>query len=650
MVLNDCCLKRRSPQRQEPGSGSTQVFFGDDGVKGVQMWWLVIAPAALLTAVASAMASWVGAMSGTGLSAVWTHLAFVLSCVFGLIGLTWLMGPLIMRWRYGLLPVLGIGFSLGVVFALFYVGLAFALYFLGEVPTRHLVRGYLQDVPAMFQAAPLGGFGRAGIVVAAAAFPLAAGLVIAKAFTTVARASAASTNSSAWLAAAVRASTYLGMTYALLNFTLYPSWALDAREPIASSWHNVSVHRTSSVRPIPDSERHADAAARKAFRGVVPKRKPNVVLIYVDALRADATEPYGSPAARKNMPFMADQVRAGVFRQVDITLAACSGTVCGIAALLQSRPTWLQSPDFYSLQHALGDVGYRTAFVLASNHQDFLNLRAFYGPVDLYLDGKDLDPGGGLDDRVVDKGLARLGSWDGRPTFLMIGLVSPHSLARRLPQHRVFLPDFDSSGSSAPIVEKYGNNYHNGVRQADAFLERIWHTLKTNGYLDDAIVVITSDHGESLGEHGYMGHFVSLNQPELHIPLWIHETVPTIEETRFARQIDVAPTIVSALGLTPPATWRGQSLQRAIVDAVSEHYSPNRRDLVAVVHFDGRSAVKLLFDRASTREVAYEVFADPGETVDVLGTLPAERARLLRSHARDALLGEASRQASRTGR
>ncbi len=102
----------------------------------------------------------------------------------------------------------------------------------------------------------------------------------------------------------------------------------------------------------------------------------------------------------------------------------------------------------------------------------------------------------------------------------MVGLVSPHFLAKRDKAFRHFLPDHEAH--DATFKERYRNHYHNGVLQADASLKSTWDALADGGYLAHSIVVITGDHGESLGEKGHTGHVFSLDHAELRIPLWIY--------------------------------------------------------------------------------------------------------------------------------
>jgi hypothetical protein len=436
---------------------------------------------------------------------------------------------------------------------------------------------------------------------------------------------------------AFRAAFYASIVFNMFSFAAAQPWHEQSHEPLLGSWHNISIRANSKQAQPNSSESGRDVAARERSLLQTASRRPNVILIYVDALRADVTEPYGGP--RKNMAFVSEMVAQGEWHQIDHALAVCPATICGLGAILQSRSTGLQSPDNYSLPKLLKDHGYFNAYVLSSNHQNFLDLRRYYDPADFYLDGKDLDQSLGLDDRVVMPGLERLGPWRGEPTFLMIGLVSTHSLATKAEEFRVYRPDRAGLENRDVIAEAFVNNYHNGVLQTDATLREIWAFLSERGYLQDAIVVITSDHGESLGESGKFGHLTGLLQPELRIPLWIHETLPTVQERRFARQIDIAPTVVKALGLQPPETWEGHALQAPLKAATSVHFVPSLPHDLAVIDYDGATAFKLLINRYTTQEKLFEILEDPQESNDILSQADAARVMRMRMLAKNSMAG-----------
>jgi glucan phosphoethanolaminetransferase (alkaline phosphatase superfamily) len=570
--------------------------------------------------------------------ATWLHNAMLLevSLCVSYIGTSALVAAVVKHTTLRTFCVGMLGFAFAVLWLLFYAALLFTLTYLGELPTRHILVGYAPELRELFSAAPLTALSKSLLLTVT-------GLVLALVGAGSAYCFASSTAALRALVTAkgtsivFRAVFYSSIVFNMFSFAAAQPWHELSREPLLGSWHNISIGTNYTDRQRHPLESGADIVARERSLSQTASRRPNVVLIYVDALRADVTEPYGGP--RKNMAFVSDMVAKGVWRQVDHVLAACPATICGLAAILQSRPAWLQSPDNYSLPKLLKDHGYFNAYVLSSNHQNYRDLRRYYDPADFYLDGKDLDQSRGADDRVVMTGLERLGPWRGEPTFLMIGLVSTHALATKAEEFRIYRPDRAGLENRAVIPEAFVNNYHNGVLQADAMLRKIWAFLSEHGYLRDAIVVITSDHGEALGEDGKFGHLTGLHQPELRIPLWIHETFPTVQESRFARQVDIAPTIVAALGLQPPQTWQGIALQEPIKAATSVHFVQSLPHDVAVVDYDGVTAYKLVINRSSTEEKLFEILRDPQESNNILLQAEIQRVSRMRAVAKKALVG-----------
>lgn len=516
----------------------------------------------------------------------------------------------------------------------FYALLFFSLAILRDYPTRGLIVGYLREVPFLLATLPLDWVTLLpGVLLAVASLSAVCAAFVWGFVATDRRPLAAvvvrSKNGFRLLA-------YASILYLTLTLCVPLEWQWRSKEPVSSSWHNVRLGTNSQYGQRDPVEAHNDRKVEAQYGTPYARDARNVILIYVDALRADVTQPYGGDIP--NMPFMNEAVRAGIFTQIDMALAACSGTICGLGAILQSRPTWRQNPANFSLPRLLSNAGYRTAYVLSSNHQSYFDLKQYYQPIDFYLDGKDMGASRSSDDYQVLDGLGRLGRWDGRPTFLMIGLVSPHPLAMRRPEHRKHVPDrLSFAGGVEGYATAYRNNYHNGVAQADDVLRRIWRWLVDNAYLRNAVVVITADHGESLGERGVLGHLNSLYNTELRVPLWIYAPGVRIENKRFATQVDIAPTILAALGLPKPSSWTGVSLTDPHPAEWSFHYLPDRPNLVAVVRHTPGRALKFIYDHSRRSALAFEIFSDPLELHDVIDKLGDEEREAMHRKAIEVL-------------
>lgn len=108
--------------------------------------------------------------------------------------------------------------------------------------------------------------------------------------------------------------------------------------------------------------------------------------------------------------------------------------------------------------------------------------------------------------------------------------------------------------------------YDGAVTYADAWVGRLMAGLEQRGLLDRAWIVVFSDHGEELGEHGAFNHRFSLTEPVLHVPLLVRPpggSAPRRVSTPVAL-LDILPTLAEIVGATPPAGIHGRSLLGSI--------------------------------------------------------------------------------------
>ncbi len=124
--------------------------------------------------------------------------------------------------------------------------------------------------------------------------------------------------------------------------------------------------------------------------------------------------------------------------------------------------------------------------------------------------------------------------------------------------------------------------YNAQLRTVDKEIGRIIALLEKKHILEDTLLVITGDHGESFGEHGYHGHAnAALYDEEIIVPLLLHWPASFGAQvlTNQVRTIDIAPTILACADLIPPPTWQGVNLipfidgSRAPTDLPASCYS-----------------------------------------------------------------------------
>ena len=178
------------------------------------------------------------------------------------------------------------------------------------------------------------------------------------------------------------------------------------------------------------------------------------------------------------------------------------------------------------------------------------------------------------------------------------------------------------------------DRYDGEVAYADAQIGRLLDALNELG-LDDTLVVYTADHGESLGEHGYLfDHGEYLYEDQIRVPLIVrHPDLPggrVVEDQ--VETVDILPTILDFLGIDAVAGLRGRSLlplvhgltgDEALRLAFSESdvCEPGSLRPCGPIGIAGKLAAvraggwKLVYDPLGGHEL-YDLRADPGETVD----------------------------------
>jgi len=197
-----------------------------------------------------------------------------------------------------------------------------------------------------------------------------------------------------------------------------------------------------------------------------------------------------------------------------------------------------------------------------------------------------------------------LGQQQGRPFFLWFHLWDAH----------------DPYNPPEPFRSRFaGAPYNGSIAYVDAIVGKLLEYLRNQGLYDKALIAVAADHGESLGEHGELTHSIFLYDSTIHVPLLLK-----LPGNRFAGQrvtaaaslVDLVPTLLDALGQTPPPAMQGRSL----LPLVGNPHPANRPSLATGDHsersFGWSALVSLrtgnqLFVRAPSPEL-YDLAADPG--------------------------------------
>jgi arylsulfatase A-like enzyme len=175
--------------------------------------------------------------------------------------------------------------------------------------------------------------------------------------------------------------------------------------------------------------------------------------------------------------------------------------------------------------------------------------------------------------------------------------------------------------------------YDGGIRYTDEKLSEILRALTDLGLARDTVIVVTSDHGESLGEHGMVGHNYWYDE-QLKVPLIIHlpsDQAAVIDDP--AHLIDLLPTVLAILGVEPPPALPGVDLIRFA--SGGEPLGARTRLAEATrfksVRTDARWNLVL---EAGSAKALFDLRADPQEESNLLDQQPEVASRLLQAYER----------------
>jgi len=173
------------------------------------------------------------------------------------------------------------------------------------------------------------------------------------------------------------------------------------------------------------------------------------------------------------------------------------------------------------------------------------------------------------------------------------------------------------------------SQYDGSIAYLDSEIGRLIAHLKDVGLYDDALIIITSDHGEMFGERDLLGHGLSVYQSQIDVPLIVkypHQHTPEVVDEP-AGQTDLVPTIFQVLGYPAPAYLQGRSLlvrDRPAPELISESFAQSkfieanqRFNRVERALVSGN--LKLIVSTAGKREL-YDLLKDPSEENDICGS------------------------------
>jgi arylsulfatase len=401
---------------------------------------------------------------------------------------------------------------------------------------------------------------------------------------------------------------------------------------------------------------------------IEPLGRPPVVLILFDALHAGHVSHLGYE--RETTPHLDRLAAEGV--SFAYAFAPAPYTLASIPSLLTGRrpdshgvttPAARLAAEETTLAELLADAGYRTVGAVGNpngsarfgNDQGFARFDELFR---IFADGRDYERASA--DRFVAFARDELArARDGAPLFLYLHVLEPHLPYAMPDEYRALWldPAYDgpfATGEAQPFLDTVMGKldaderdveaaialYDANLRWADHNLGELRRLLEEAGLWDEALVVVTSDHGEAFWQHGRWGHMDQLFDEQLRVPLVIK--LPTGRGLRgvvrddLVSLLDVAPSVCQWLDLAPGALpLDGLPLAALVEDAAAR--APERdlflRSHHQVAHLALRTDEhKTIVERAqgaaaggrTTRVQHYDLARDPAEASDVY---ERERAR-----------------------
>ena len=354
-------------------------------------------------------------------------------------------------------------------------------------------------------------------------------------------------------------------------------------------------------------------------RGPAPKQFPGapVVLVSIDTLRADHLPAYGySKGETPHLDRFRKEARLfeKAYTHVPLTLPAHASLFTGVLPFVHgvrdNLGYRLDTKVHPTLAGLLKAKGYATGAAVSA-----YVLRAGTGlgdGFDFYED-RIVSPSGvdalGRVQRTGKETLALVEPWlqsvNGRPFFLFFHVYEPHA----------------PHDPPEPFKSRHALAYDGEVAASDAVVGELLDELRRLGVYDRSIVIVLSDHGEGLGEHGEDEHGILLYRWALHVPLLLK--LPGADGGGTSAKepvglVDLLPTLTGLLGLPTPKGLPGRSVlapDRAQTSIYAETYYPR-------LHL-GWSELRSLVDARwqyveGVRRELYDLAADPGQLTDVL--------------------------------
>ena len=390
-----------------------------------------------------------------------------------------------------------------------------------------------------------------------------------------------------------------------------------------------------------------------------PSRPRVVVFLSLDTLRPDHLGTYGHVRATSPvLDALADRgvVFEDAWSTAPWTLPAHATMFTGLypsQAQVRSSPDRLPA-TIPTIAEQLRDAGYRTVGIASAAWFHLGGLSRGFDEWQL-LEGDDThavtQTPEGLSDRITQLGLEALRDNPERPVFLFLHYFDVHSDYVSLPEFEaLFLPEnfraesrVDGSTNQLGQIltgqtvlddrekEDLARLYDAGIRQLDSRLAPLFDWIEAEVGWKQALVVVTSDHGEAFLEHdSSVSHGLAQYEEQLRVPLIMagSDLPSRLRVAEPVSIIDIVPTLLGATGVAPASPLPGHDLARHWQQGAN--FTPPRAiyaQSAPAIDQDWLRAVKrgryklIVNSNLGTREL-FDLYADPRETRNLVESLP----------------------------
>lgn len=368
------------------------------------------------------------------------------------------------------------------------------------------------------------------------------------------------------------------------------------------------------------------------------KKRPNVVFVSVETLRADHMGFLGY--ARDTTPKLDAWAPGGAVFERAYTVAPVTDRVMPAWLGGMYPSTYVEALEYQThvmgahrelLPERLQAAGYHT-LVLHSYH--LFDDHGLAQGIDelIILGNKKTQDARRTTIAALQKVSLHVHAAPERPLFLWVHYYEPHSRYEPPPAHALW-------GEAAPI-DRYDGEIHYVDEQVGALMER----LGAMGVLEDAYVVFAADHGEEFLEHGRTMHAYAVYEESVRVP-WVIRG-PDVVARRIAAPVttlDLAPTLLELLdipgipgaeGTSQAAALRGGAVVERPFFIEQWRHGTDQIQKIAVIE----GANKMILDLENQLWELYDVIADPLERDNLDGREPATALRL-----RSLILGHRAR-------